>query len=127
MSDKVQKVIDEIATWNLLEVKEFISLFETKFDVKAAPAAVAIAGPAGGGAAAPAAEAKTEFDVELSDAGANKINVIKVVREVTNLGLAEAKKLVESAPCKVKEGLPKADAEALVKKLTEAGAKAALK
>jgi len=130
MSDKVQKVIDEIASWNLLEVKEFISAFETKFDVKAAPAAVAVAAPAGGGGAAPAAEAKTEFDVELTDAGANnanKINVIKVVREVTNLGLAEAKKLVESAPCKVKEGMPKADAEALVKKLTEAGAKAGLK
>lgn len=126
MSDKVTKVIEEIASWNLLEVKEFITQFETKFDVKAQAAVSIAAGPAAGGAAE-VKEEKTEFDVELTDIGANKINVIKAVREATGLGLAEAKKLVESAPCKVKEALPKADGEALVKKLVEAGAKAALK
>jgi large subunit ribosomal protein L7/L12 len=124
MSEKITKVIDEIASWNLLEVKEFISLFEEKFDVKA-QAAVAVA--AVGGAAAEPVEEKTEFDVELTDFGANKINVIKAVREATGLGLAEAKKMVESAPIKVKEALPKADAEALVKKLEDAGAKAVAK
>jgi len=126
MSDKVTKVLEEIASWNLLEVKEFITQFETKFDVKAQAAVSIAAGPAAGGAAE-VKEEKTEFDVELTDIGANKINVIKAVREATGLGLAEAKKLVESAPCKVKEALPKADGEALVKKLVEAGAKAALK
>ncbi len=125
MSEKITKVIDEIASWNLLEVKEFISLFEEKFDVKAA-AAVAVAAAPGAAAAEPVEE-KTEFDVELTDFGANKINVIKAVREATGLGLAEAKKLVESAPTKVKEAMPKADAEALVKKLAEAGAKAVAK
>lgn len=127
MSDKVTKVIEEIASWNLLEVKDFIAQFEAKFDVKAQAAVAIAAGPAGGAAAAEPVEEKTEFDVELTDIGANKINVIKAVREATGLGLAEAKKLVESAPCKVKEALPKADGEALVKKLVEAGAKAALK
>lgn len=127
MSEKLTKVIDEIASWNLLEVKEFIALFEAKFDVKAAAAVAVAAGPAAGGAPAEAAEEKTEFDVELTDFGANKINVIKAVREATGLGLAEAKKLVESAPCKVKEAMPKADGEALVKKLADAGAKAVLK
>jgi large subunit ribosomal protein L7/L12 len=126
MSDKITKVIEEIASWNLLEVKEFISAFEAKFDVKAQAAVAMAAGPAAGAAVEEKAE-KTEFDVELTDIGANKINVIKTVREATGLGLAEAKKLVESAPCKVKEAMPKADAEGLVKKLVEAGAKAGIK
>jgi len=124
MSEKLTKVLDEISSWNLLEVKEFISMFEEKFDVKAQAAVAVAAGPA---APVEAAEEKTEFDVELTDAGAQKIQVIKAVREVTGLGLADAKKLVESAPCKVKEGMPKAEAEDLVKKLSDAGAKAALK
>lgn len=127
MSEKLTKVLDEIASWNLLEVKEFISMFEEKFDVKAQAAVAVAAGPAGGGDAGEPAEEKTEFDVELTDVGAQKIQVIKAVREVTGLGLADAKKLVEGAPCKVKEGMPKNEAEELVKKLEEAGAKAAVK
>ena len=125
-SEKVTKVLEEISSWTLLEVKDFISAFEEKFDVKAQAAVAVAAGPAAGGAA-PAAAAKTEFDVELTNAGANKLNVIKVVRELTALGLAEAKKLVESVPCKVKEGLPEADAKDMIKKLTDAGAQAAMK
>ena len=126
MSEKVQKVLDEVATWTLLEVKEFISSFEEKFDVKA-QAAVAVAAAPGAGAGAAPAEEKTEFDVEMTSFGENKIGVIKAVREATGLGLADAKKLVESVPCKVKEALPKADAEALVKKLKDAGATAVSK
>jgi large subunit ribosomal protein L7/L12 len=126
MSEKVTKVLDEIASWTLMEVKEFIDLFEEKFDVKA-QAAVAVAAAAPAAEAAEEQEEKTEFDVELTAIGDNKINVIKAVREATSLGLAEAKKLVESAPTKVKEGMPKAEAEGLVKKLTDAGAKAAVK
>lgn len=128
MSEKLTKVLDEIASWNLLEVKEFIAMFEEKFDVEAQAAVAVAAGPVGGGeGGGEAAEEKTEFDVELSDVGGQKIQVIKAVREATGLGLADAKKLVEGAPCKVKEGLPKAEAEDLVKKLEDAGAKAAVK
>ena len=101
-------------------------MMEEKFGVSAAAAAVAVA-PAAGGAAAPAAEEKSEFDVVLADVGSNKIAVIKAVREITGLGLKEAKDLVEGAPKAVKEGLPKADAEAAAKKLEDAGAKVALK
>ena len=108
----------------VLELNDLVKAIEEKFGVSAA----AMAAPAaGGGAAAPAAEEKTEFNVMLLEAGANKINVIKAVREITGLGLAEAKALVEGAPKAVKEGVNKADSEALVKKLTDAGAKAEAK
>jgi large subunit ribosomal protein L7/L12 len=102
-------------------------MMEEKFGVSAAAAAVAVAAPAGGGAAAPAAEEQTEFNVVLAEVGANKVNVIKAVRELTGLGLKEAKDLVDGAPKPVKEALAKADAEAAKKKLEEAGAKAELK
>jgi large subunit ribosomal protein L7/L12 len=105
------------------ELSDLVKEMETTFGVSAA--AVAVAGPAGGAAAA--AEEKTEFDVILTGAGANKVAAIKVVREITGLGLAEAKGLVEAAPKAVKEGISKADAEALVKKITEAGATAEMK
>ena len=115
------EIIEAIAALSVTEVVELVKAMEEKFGVSAA-AAVAAA-PA---AAAAAAEEKTEFDVMLKAAGANKIAVIKAVRTATGLGLKEAKDLVESAPAKVKEAMPKADAEALVKALTDAGAEAAL-
>ncbi|MGH7280504.1 MAG: 50S ribosomal protein L7/L12, partial [Polyangiaceae bacterium] len=108
------------------QIAELIKTLEDKWGVKAAP--VAVAGPAGGGAApAAAAEEKTEFTIELKEAGASKINVIKVVREITGLGLKEAKDLVEGAPKAIKEGVSKAEAEDFKKKLEEAGAKVELK
>jgi large subunit ribosomal protein L7/L12 len=112
-----------------MEVVELISDMEKKFNVTAAaPVAVAAGGGAGGGAAAaPAAEAQTEFTVTMTEFGANKVGVIKVIREITGLGLKEAKDLVEGAPSTVKEGIPKADADAIKKKLEDAGAKAAIK
>ena len=115
------EIIEAIAALSVTEGVELVKAMEEKFGVSAA-AAVAAA-PAGGAAAA---EEKTEFDVMLKAAGANKIAVIKAVRTATGLGLKEAKDLVESAPAKVKEAMPKADAEALVKALTDAGAEAAL-
>ena len=115
------EIIEAIAALSVTEVVELVKAMEEKFGVSAA-AAVAAA-PAGGAAAA---EEKTEFDVMLKAAGANKIAVIKAVRTATGLGLKEAKDLVESAPAKVKEAMPKADAEALVKALTDAGAEASL-
>ena len=115
------EIIEAIAALSVTEVVELVKAMEEKFGVSAA-AAVAAA-PAAGAAAA---EEKTEFDVMLKAAGANKIAVIKAVRTATGLGLKEAKDLVESAPAKVKEAMPKADAEALVKALTDAGAQAAL-
>lgn len=108
----------------VLELNDLVKAIEEKFGVSAA--AMAAPAAAGGGAAA-AAEEKTEFDVELKEAGANKVSVIKAVREITGLGLKEAKDLVDGAPKVVKEALPKADAEAALKKLEEAGAKAELK
>lgn len=108
----------------VLELNDLVKAIEEKFGVSAA----AMAAPAaGGGAAAPVAEEKTEFNVVLAEVGANKVSVIKAVREITGLGLKEAKDLVEAAPKAVKEGLPKADAEAAKKKLEEAGAKVELK
>lgn len=129
VAEKVQKVLDEVSTWNLLEVRDFVKAFEEKFDVKAQAAAVAMAAPAGGGDAPAAAVEKTEFDVVLEGLtdDAKKIPVIKVVRELTALGLAEAKKLVEDAPKAIKEGVPKAEAEAMKKKLDDAGGKTSLK
>jgi large subunit ribosomal protein L7/L12 len=110
----------------VLELSNLIKDLEDKFGVSAAATAVAVAAPAAGGAAAAAAE-KTEFTVVLNAAGENKVNVIKAVREVTSLGLKEAKDLVDGAPKPVKEGVSKADAEAVLKKLTDAGAKAEIK
>ncbi len=122
------EILDAIAGMTVLELSELIKDMEEKFGVSAAAAAVAVAAPAAGGAgAAPAAEEKTEFTVVLADAGANKVNVIKAVRELTGLGLKEAKDLVDGAPKPVKEGVAKADAEAAKKKLEEAGAKVELK
>jgi large subunit ribosomal protein L7/L12 len=112
----------------VLELSQLIKQMEEKFGVSAAAAAVAVAAPAaGGGAAAAAAEEKTEFDVILTAAGDNKVNVIKVVRAVTGLGLKEAKDLVDGAPKPVKEGIAKKDAEDILKQITEAGGKAELK
>ena len=109
---------------SVMELNDLVKAIEEKFGVSAA----AVAAPAGpGGPAAPAAEEKTEFNVVLLEAGANKVSVIKAVREITGLGLKEAKDLVDGAPKAVKEAMPKADAEAAVKKLVEAGAKAELK
>ncbi len=120
-----EEILDAIASMTVLEVSELITMMEEKFGVSAAAAAVAVAAPAAGAAAA--AEEKTEFDVVLVEAGSNKIAVIKAVREMTGLGLKEAKDLVEGAPKAVKEQLPKADAEEAKKKLEAAGAKVELK
>ena len=125
MSEKITKMIDEIKEMTVLELNELVKAIEEEFGVSAAaPVAVVAGGAAAGGEAA--AE-KTEFDVVLTDAGANKIAVIKAVREATGLGLKEAKELVEAAPKAIKEAAPKEEAEALKAKLEEAGAKAELK
>lgn len=126
MSAIVEELVEKIGALTLVEAAELKKALEDKFGVTAAaPVMMAAGAPAAGGGAA--AEEKTEFDVELTDGGAQKLNVIKVVREVTGLGLKEAKDLVEGAPKIVKEAAPKADAEALKKKLEEAGAKVTLK
>ena len=121
---KVQSIFDEIKGLTLLEASELVKLMEEGFGVSAAAATIAAAPAAGGGAAAAAApvEEKTEFSVILTAVGGNKIGVIKAVREITSLGLKEAKDLVESAPKPVKEGVNKDEAEAIKKKFTEAGA-----
>lgn len=123
-SEKVTAMIEELKALSVLELSELVKAVEEEFGVSAA-AAVAVAAPAAGGAAA--AEEKTEFDVVLADVGANKIKVIKVVRELTGLGLGEAKALVDGAPKAVKEGLSKDEAEAAKAKLEEVGAKVELK
>jgi large subunit ribosomal protein L7/L12 len=120
------EILDAISSMTVLELSELIKEMEVKFGVSAAAAAVAVAAPAAGGGAA-AAEEQTEFTVMLTETGANKVSVIKAVREITGLGLKEAKDLVDGAPKPVKEGIAKADAEAAKKKLEEAGAKAELK
>jgi large subunit ribosomal protein L7/L12 len=121
------EILDKIGSMTVLELSELIKAMEEKFGVSAA-AAVAVAGPAAGGAApAAAAEEQTEFTVMLASFGDNKVNVIKAVRELTGLGLKEAKDLVDGAPKPVKEGVNKADAEAAKKKLEEAGAKVDVK
>lgn len=121
-----EQMVAELSSWTVIEVAQLVKELETKWGVSAAPVAVAGGGAA---AAAPAAavEEQTEFTVLLENGGDKKIQVIKVVREATNLGLAEAKKLVEEAPKSVKEGVSKAEAEELKKKLEEAGAKVSLK
>jgi large subunit ribosomal protein L7/L12 len=126
MSAVQTEILDKISSMTVLELSELISAMETKFGVSAA-AAVAVAGPAAGAAPAAAAEEQTEFSVILSAIGDNKVNVIKAVRELTGLGLKEAKDLVDGAPKPVKEGVNKADAEAAKKKLEEAGGKVDIK
>ena len=123
-TDKIQSIVDQVKDLTLLEASKLVKSMEETFGVSAAAAAVAAAPAAGGGggeAAAPAEE-KTEFDVILQAIGGNKINVIKVVREVTALGLKEAKDLVEAAPKAVKEGISKEEAETIKQKLSDAGA-----
>ena len=122
-SEKITALVEEVKNLTVLELSELVSAIEEEFGVSAA-AAVAVAAPAAGGAAA---EEKTEFDVVLADAGAEKIKVIKVVREITGLGLADAKAAIEAAPKALKEGVSKDEAEELKKKLEEVGAKVELK
>ena len=123
MSVAKAEILDAIANMTVLELSQLIKDCEEKFGVSAAAAAVAVAGPAAGGAAAgAAAEEKTEFNVILADAGEKKIQVIKVVRELTSLGLKEAKDLVDGAPKPIKEGVSKDEAEAIKKKFVDAGA-----
>jgi len=119
------EILDAVANMSVLELSQLIKDMEEKFGVSAAAAAVAVAAPTA--AAAPAAEEQTEFTVMLTGAGENKVNVIKVVRAVTGLGLKEAKDLVDGAPKPVKEAIPKKDAQDIVKQITEAGGKAEIK
>lgn len=122
-SEKITKFIDDIKALSVLELNELVKAIEEEFGVSAA-APVMVAGAA---AAAPAEEEKTEFNVVLAEAGASKMNVIKLVKEITGLGLKDAKDLVDNAPKPIKEGISKADAEEIKKKLEEAGAKVELK
>ena len=123
-SENVTKIVEELKTLTVLELSELVSAVEEEFGVSAA-AAVAVAAPAAGGAAA--AEEKTEFDVVLAEAGAQKIKVVKAVKDITGLGLKEAKELVDGAPSTLKEAVPTADAEALKAKIEETGATVELK
>ena len=124
MAISKEDILEAVGAMSVMELNDMVKAFEEKFGVSAA--AMAVAGPAAGGAAA-AAEEKTEFDVILSTIGANKVNVIKVVRAMTGLGLKEAKDLVDGAPKAVKEGVSKADADGILKQLVEAGATAEIK
>jgi len=124
--EKFKAFVEQVEKMSVLDLAELVKVLEEKFGVSAAaPAMMMAATPAAGGAAA--AEEKTEFNVELTDAGANKINVIKAVKELTGLGLADAKALVDGAPKNIKEGVKKEDAEAMKKKIEEAGGKVTLK
>ncbi|MGI6031719.1 MAG: 50S ribosomal protein L7/L12 [Eubacteriales bacterium] len=123
-SEKIVKFVEEIKTLTVLELSELVKAIEEEFGVSAAAPVMMAAGPAAGGAAA---DEKTEFDVVLTDAGSSKINVIKVVREITGLGLKEAKAAVDGAPTTLKEAVSKEDAEAIKAKLEEAGAKVEVK
>ncbi len=125
--EKFKALVEQIEKLSVLELSELVKVLEGKFGVSAAAPMMMGAMPAAGAAAGAAAEEKTEFTVELTEAGANKINVIKIVREVTGLGLKEAKDIVDAAPKVVKENVAKADAEAMKKKIEEAGGKAVLK
>ena len=121
----LEQMVEELSGWSVMDVAGLVKALEEKWGVSAAPAAVAVA--AGPAAAGEAAEEQTEFDVELADAGGKKINVIKAIREITQLGLADAKNLVEAAPKVIKEGVSKDEAEEIKKKLEEAGAKVNVK
>ena len=125
MAINQQEILDAVGAMTVLELNDLVKAFEEKFGVSAA--AMAVAAPGAGGAAAAPAEEQTEFNVMLLETGANKVSVIKAVRELTGLGLKQAKDLVDGAPKAVKEGIAKADAEAAKKKLEEAGAKAEIK
>jgi large subunit ribosomal protein L7/L12 len=127
MAISKSEILEAISGMTVLELSELIKEMEEKFGVSAAAAVAAPAPAAGGGAAAPVAEEKLDFDVVLLEAGPNKVSVIKVVREITGLGLKEAKDLVDGAPKAVKEAIPKADADAAKKKLEDAGAKVEVK
>ena len=122
-----EQIVDYLSNLPVIQIAELIRELEGKWGVKAAPAAVAVAGPAAGGEVKEVAAEQTEFDVVLAAAGGNKIQVIKAIREITGLGLKEAKDLVEAAPKTVKEQVGKADAEEMKKKLVEAGATVELK
>ena len=126
MNEKTTQILDLVKGLTILELADLVKALEEEFGVSAAPVAVAAA-PGAAGAAAPAAEEKTEFDVILKNFGGNKLGVIKAVREITGLGLKEAKELVEGAPKTLKEAVSKADAEAIQKQLTEAGAEVEIK
>jgi large subunit ribosomal protein L7/L12 len=128
MAASKEDILDAISNMSVMEIVDLVKMMEEKFGVTAAaPVAVAAVGGGAAAAAAPAAEEQTEFTVNMTSFGANKVGVIKVIREITGLGLKEAKDLVEGVPSIVKEGIPKADAEAIKKKLDEAGAAAEIK
>jgi large subunit ribosomal protein L7/L12 len=128
MAASKEEILDAISNMSVMEIVDLVKMMEEKFGVTAAaPVAVAAIGGAAAAAAAPAAEEQTEFTVHMTSFGANKVGVIKVIREITGLGLKEAKDLVEGVPSVVKEGIPKADADAIKKKLDEAGAAAEIK
>jgi large subunit ribosomal protein L7/L12 len=127
MAISKEELIDALSQLKVLEVVDLVKALEEKWGVSAAAAVAVAAAPAAGGAAAPAVEEKTEFNVTMTSFGANKVGVIKVIREITGLGLKEAKDLVEGVPSVVKEGVPKAEADTIKKKLEEAGAAAEIK
>ena len=126
MAASKEEILDAISNMTVMEIVDLVKMMEDKFGVTAA-APVAMAAAAGPAAAAPAAEEQTEFTVTMTSFGANKVGVIKVIREITGLGLKEAKDLVEGVPSMVKDSIPKADAESIKKKLEEAGAAAEIK
>jgi large subunit ribosomal protein L7/L12 len=126
MAASKEDILNAISNMTVMEVVDLVKMMEDKFGVTAA-APVAMAAPGAAAAAAPAVEEKTEFNVTMTSFGANKVGVIKVIREITGLGLKEAKDLVEGVPSAVKEGVPKADADAIKKKLEDAGATAEIK
>ena len=123
----LKKLAEELVNLTVKDVNELAQILKDEYGIEPAAAAVAVAGPAAAGAAAPAAEEKTSFDVVLKSAGANKLAILKLVKELTGLGLKEAKDIVDAAPANVKEGVSKDEAEALKKQLTEAGAEVELK
>ena len=123
----LKKRAEELVNLTVKDVNELAQILKDEYGIEPAAAAVAVAGPAAAGAAAPAAEEKTSFDVVLKSAGANKLAIVKLVKELTGLGLKEAKDIVDAAPANVKEGVSKDEAEALKKQLTEAGAEVELK
>jgi large subunit ribosomal protein L7/L12 len=127
MAASKEEILDAISNMTVMEIVDLVKMMEDKFGVTAAAPVAMAAVAAGGAAAAPAAEEQTEFTVTMTSFGANKVGVIKVIREITGLGLKEAKDLVEGVPATVKESIPKADADAIKKKLEEAGAAAEIK
>jgi large subunit ribosomal protein L7/L12 len=127
MAISKEELIDALSNLKVLEVVDLVKALEDKWGVSAAAAVAVAAAPAAGGAAAPAAEEKTEFNVTMTSFGANKVGVIKVIREITGLGLKEAKDLVEGVPSVVKDGVPKTEADTIKKKLDDAGAAAEIK